>query len=75
MPPTVEPADDTASAHHHGPLLDDHRRAALYSLLLVAGFDGSVGEFAVAYADANEADHAALVDAIDSGRVAAVPGV
>jgi predicted alpha/beta hydrolase len=34
-------------------------------------FDAAVREFAVAYADQTERDHAALVDAIADGRVTA----
>jgi hypothetical protein len=34
-------------------------------------FDAAVGDFAQAYADQNERDHAALVDAIAGGRVVA----
>ena len=37
--------------------------------------DEAVGGFAVAYADRTEADHAALVAAVRSGRLAAEPGV
>lgn len=32
-------------------------------------FDQAIGEFAIAYADQNQRDYAALVDAADSGRV------
>ncbi len=35
-------------------------------------FDQAIGEFALAYADQNEEDHAALVDAVRSGRVEAI---
>ncbi|MGW2256587.1 DUF2252 domain-containing protein [Streptomyces sp. NPDC001780] len=49
---------------------------------LIAGYcgkneelDEAVGDFAVAYADRTEADHAALVAAVRSGRIAAEPGV
>jgi predicted alpha/beta hydrolase len=38
-------------------------------------FDHAVHEFAVAYADQNERDHAALVEAIKRGRVQAEHGV
>jgi uncharacterized protein (DUF2252 family) len=38
-------------------------------------FDGSMAHFAAAYADSNEADHARLVDAIESGRISALSGV
>ncbi len=38
-------------------------------------FDQAIGRFARAYAAQNERDHAALVDAIASGRVASVSGV
>jgi uncharacterized protein (DUF2252 family) len=38
-------------------------------------FDRALAEFAEAYADQNERDHAALVGAIEDGRVAAEPGV
>ena len=40
-----------------------------------AEFDEALGEFARAYADQNERDHGALVDAITAGRVTARPGV
>ncbi|MFJ8789167.1 DUF2252 domain-containing protein [Streptomyces sp. NPDC102462] len=49
---------------------------------LIAGYcgkseelDEAVAEFAVAYADRTEADHAALVAAVRSGRIAAESGV
>ncbi len=38
-------------------------------------FDRAVTEFAAAYADQNERDHQALVDAVKSGRITAEPGV
>jgi uncharacterized protein (DUF2252 family) len=38
-------------------------------------FDRAIGEFAVAYADQNERDHAALVEAIKTGRVTAELGL
>ncbi len=38
-------------------------------------FDRAIAEFAVAYADQNEKDHAALRAAIDGGRVTALEGV
>jgi uncharacterized protein (DUF2252 family) len=38
-------------------------------------FDRAVAQFAAAYADQNERDHQALVDAVASGRIAAEPGV
>jgi uncharacterized protein (DUF2252 family) len=38
-------------------------------------FDHAIGDFAVAYADQNERDHAAFVAAIRAGRIAAEPGV
>ncbi|HEY4417891.1 MAG TPA: DUF2252 domain-containing protein [Pseudonocardia sp.] len=38
-------------------------------------FERAVAEFARAYADLNELDHEALVDAISSGRIDAVAGV
>ncbi|MGH3172178.1 MAG: DUF2252 family protein, partial [Trebonia sp.] len=38
-------------------------------------FDRAVTEFSSAYADQNERDHAALVDAVESGRVIAQPGL
>ena len=38
-------------------------------------FDEAIGAFAVAYADQAERDHAALVAAIDDGRIDAVGGV
>jgi uncharacterized protein (DUF2252 family) len=39
------------------------------------GFDRAVCHFAESYADQSERDHAALVEAIDSGRLESVPGV
>ncbi|MEU1401651.1 DUF2252 domain-containing protein [Streptomyces sp. NPDC005728] len=49
---------------------------------LIAGYcgkndelDGAMADFAVAYADRTEADHAALVAAVRSGRIAAETGV
>jgi len=39
-----------------------------------ATFEHALADFASAYADQNERDHAALVAAIDSGRIAAEPG-
>jgi uncharacterized protein (DUF2252 family) len=38
------------------------------------GFDRAIATFAKRYADQNEADHAALVRAIDDGRVQAIDG-
>ncbi|MGG7463327.1 DUF2252 domain-containing protein [Plantibacter sp. YIM 135347] len=38
-------------------------------------FDDAIGRFAVEYADQNELDHAALVGAVESGRVPAALGV
>jgi uncharacterized protein (DUF2252 family) len=38
-------------------------------------FDRSIADFAARYADQNEHDHRAFVDAIDSGRLEAVEGV
>jgi uncharacterized protein (DUF2252 family) len=38
-------------------------------------FDRAIAEFAVAYADQNERDHQALVDAIASGRITAEHGL
>ena len=38
-------------------------------------FDHAVAEFAETYADQNERDHRALVDAIRAGRIAAETGV
>jgi hypothetical protein len=38
-------------------------------------FDKAVAQFAVAYADQNEKDHQALVDAVKSGRLTAEQGV
>lgn len=35
-------------------------------------FDVAIGEFALAYADQTERDHAALVEAVNSGRVKAI---
>jgi uncharacterized protein (DUF2252 family) len=40
-----------------------------------SSFDRALSEFAVAYADQNESDHAALLEAISSGRVEAVTGL
>ena len=37
-------------------------------------FDHAMAEFAVAYADQNERDYAALQDAVASGRLAATTG-
>jgi hypothetical protein len=34
-------------------------------------FDQAIGEFALAYADQNEQDHAELVSAVNSGRIKA----
>jgi hypothetical protein len=39
-----------------------------------SSFDKALVRFADAYADQNERDHAALVDAIDSGRIEAEKG-
>lgn len=36
------------------------------------GFDEAIGEFALAYADQNENDHASLVEAVKDGRVEAL---
>jgi predicted alpha/beta hydrolase len=38
-------------------------------------FDRAMAEFAAAYADQNEADYAALLEAEQEGRVTAEPGV
>jgi uncharacterized protein (DUF2252 family) len=38
-------------------------------------FDRAIAQFSVAYADQNERDHQALVDAVKSGRITAEPGV
>ena len=38
-------------------------------------FDRAVTEFAAAYADQNERDHQALVEAVASGRITAEPGL
>jgi len=40
-----------------------------------SSFDEAIGEFAEAYADLNERDHQALLDAIRSGRIVAETGV
>jgi hypothetical protein len=40
-----------------------------------AGFDEATARFATAYADQNERDHRALLDAIASGRLAAQPAL
>ena len=37
-------------------------------------FDNAIGEFASAYADQNEKDHAAFVAAVKSGEIEAVVG-
>jgi hypothetical protein len=37
-------------------------------------FDRAITQFAVAYADQNQRDHQALVDAVKSGRITAEPG-
>jgi hypothetical protein len=37
--------------------------------------DDAMAEFALAYADQNESDHAALVAAIESGRLVAEQGI
>jgi hypothetical protein len=39
------------------------------------GLDRAVAEFAAAYADVNEGDHARLLEAIESGRIPAELGV
>ena len=39
------------------------------------GFDRAIGEFSEAYADQNERDHRALLEAIDSGRLVAKAGL
>ena len=63
-----------------GVLASAHARVADAAIL--AGYvgkgeqlDDSIAAFARAYADQNEADHAALLEAIDSGRVRAEMGV
>jgi hypothetical protein len=38
-------------------------------------FDKAIGKFAVAYADQTVRDHQALLEAIESGRVAAETGI
>jgi uncharacterized protein (DUF2252 family) len=38
-------------------------------------FDAAIGDFAETYADQNQRDHRALVDAVDAGRVKAETGV
>ena len=38
-------------------------------------FDQAITEFAAAYADQNERDHQALVDAVAAGRITAERGV
>jgi uncharacterized protein (DUF2252 family) len=38
-------------------------------------FDGAMAAFAEAYAEVNERDHAALVHAVDTGRITALTGV
>jgi uncharacterized protein (DUF2252 family) len=50
-------------------------RSAIASYLGdTTGFDKAIGEFSIAYADQTERDHAALLDAIASGRLEATPG-
>jgi uncharacterized protein (DUF2252 family) len=39
------------------------------------GFDSAISEFAVAYADLNDRDYAALASAVRDGRLAAIEGV
>jgi uncharacterized protein (DUF2252 family) len=39
------------------------------------GFSGAIEEFAVAYADQNERDYAALADAVEKGRITAQTGI
>jgi uncharacterized protein (DUF2252 family) len=51
-------------------------RIAIASYLGNSGvFDRAVADFATAYADQNERDHQALVDAVKSGRITAEPGL
>jgi hypothetical protein len=38
-------------------------------------FDNAIADFSAAYADQNERDHAALVEAVKGGRVKAIQGV
>ena len=38
-------------------------------------FDRAIVQFAAAYADQNERDHQALLDAIAAGRITAEPGL
>jgi len=38
-------------------------------------FDRAIADFSAAYADQNERDYAALVDAVRSGRITAQAGV
>ncbi|MGZ4710297.1 MAG: DUF2252 domain-containing protein [Acidimicrobiales bacterium] len=38
-------------------------------------FDQAIAAFAATYANVNEADHACLIEAIDSGRISAVAGI
>ena len=38
-------------------------------------FDRAIGEFSVAYADQNDRDHAALVEAVKDGRIVAEQGI
>jgi uncharacterized protein (DUF2252 family) len=40
-----------------------------------SAFDHAIGDFATAYADQNDRDHASFVDAIKAGRIAAQAGV
>jgi hypothetical protein len=37
-------------------------------------FNKAITQFAVTYADQNEHDHQALIDAVTSGRITAEPG-
>ena len=48
------------------------RRVLRYQLDV---FDKAIAQFAVTYADQNERDHQALVDAVTSGRITAERGL
>ena len=58
-----------------GKVLESHRIAIASYLGRGSAFDRAVADFAEAYAGQNERDHAALDDAVRSGRVAAERGV
>jgi hypothetical protein len=59
-----------ARAHAHS-----GDRAAIAAYLGSGTFDAAIATFAEAYADQNARDHRALADAVESGRLAAWPGL